>query len=86
MIDSPENPLIGRDELILVAQKCLFDLYDATTSDIKKLRIQRRWYKMLHGFSANIMSDVFGDDYEADRCPSDMERCKDGACMPPGQC
>jgi hypothetical protein len=86
MIDPDDYGLLGKEELVYIGEKTLSDLWDAAPSELKKLQIQRYWYQALHKFSANIMQSVMQDDFEADRCPSDMERCKDGSCMPPGQC
>ena len=86
MVVPDENPLKSKEELISIGQKTLADLYDAATSDLAKLKIQRYWYQALHEFSADVMALVVNGDYEPDRCPSDMERCRDGSCMPPGQC
>jgi len=81
-----ENPLVSKEDLILLGQKCLSDLYDAAQTEIKKLQIQRLWYQSMHKFSGSAMQSVLSDDFEVDRCPSDMDRCRDGSCMPPGQC
>lgn len=75
-----------KEQLLEVGQKTLGDLYDAATSDVEKLDLQRYWYQALHKFSASVMMMVIDGDFDVDRCPSDMERCKDGSCMPPGQC
>jgi len=83
----PEDMQVkSKEELLYIGAKCLSDLFDAAPTDVKKLKIQRLWYQSLHEFSASVMESVLPGDFEVDRCPSDMERCSDGSCMPPGQC
>ena len=78
--------LKSKEELLLIGDKCFSDLFDAALSEAKKMKIQRLWYQALHKFSANVMMSVVPDDFGPDACPSDMQRCNDGSCMPPGQC
>ena len=80
------STLKTKQELLVVGTDCLSKLFDAATTDVKKLKIQRLWYQSLHMFSANVMQSVIPDDFGVGQCPSDMERCSDGSCMPPGQC
>ena len=80
-----ESPLVGKDQLISAGVKVFSDLYDAAPTEHAKRQVQWMWYRTLHSFSANTMM-MLQDDFEVDRCPSDMERCRDGSCMPPGQC
>jgi hypothetical protein len=85
-MNDPEYTLKTKDQLLAIGTKTLGDLYDAATSDEAKLDLQRHWYQALHKFSANVMMLVIDDAFDLGRCPSDMERCNDGSCMPPGQC
>ncbi len=47
----------------------------------KKDKVTRLWYKSMHLFTAKVM-----DEFDFERCPDDLERCSDGACMPIGGC
>jgi hypothetical protein len=86
MSQQEDYDLQSKEALVAIASKTFSDLHDAALSDAKRASIQRYWYQALHEFSANVMMMVINDDFEFERCPTDMERCRDGSCMPPGQC
>lgn len=86
MSQQDNNGLQTKEQLLAIGTKTFSDLHDAAFGELKKMRVQRYWYQALHEFSANVMSFVVSDDFEVEACPTDMERCRDGSCMPPGQC
>lgn len=86
-MNSPDSyQLLTKGQLLEIGTKILSDLYDAASEDVKKKNVQMYWYQALHEFSAKVMMNVINDDFEAEQCPTDMVRCWDGSCMPPGQC
>lgn len=81
MIEEDEDYRLNEEELTdLVGAASLF-LTGLRFPPEKRKTMKRLWYQALHNFTANVMQEL-----EVEGCPDDMERCRDGACMPIGGC